>query len=90
MNRLEFDEFLRSVSISKNDTYSLLLGAGSSISSGIPSANDCIWDWKGTIYKSNNSATDCKYRRWSDFYIFCLLDCKDQKTINPMDLSQWT
>ncbi|GGX22931.1 SIR2 family protein [Aquimarina muelleri] len=58
MNQLEFDEFLRSVSISKNNTYSLLLGAGSSISSGIPSANDCIWDWKGTIYKSNNPSTD--------------------------------
>lgn len=58
MNQLQFDEFLRSVAISKNDTYALLLGAGSSISSGIPSANDCIWDWKGTIYKSNNSSTN--------------------------------
>ncbi|MCK9207267.1 MAG: SIR2 family protein, partial [Salinivirgaceae bacterium] len=58
MNQLQFDEFLRSVAISKNDTYALLLGAGCSISSGIPSANDCIWDWKGTIYKSNNSSTN--------------------------------
>jgi hypothetical protein len=58
MNQLQFDEFLRSVAISKNDTYTLLLGAGSSITSGIPSANDCIWDWKGTIYKSNNSSTN--------------------------------
>jgi len=58
MNQLEFDEFIRSVEISKNDTYSLLLGAGCSISSGIPSANDCIWDWKRTIYKSNNSSTN--------------------------------
>ncbi|WP_207536295.1 SIR2 family protein [Desertivirga arenae] len=58
MNELQFDEFLRSVAISKNDTFALLLGAGSSISSGISSANDCIWDWKATIYKSNNySAT---------------------------------
>lgn len=56
-NQLQFDEFLRSVVISKNDTYSLLLGAGCSISSGIPSAYDCIWDWKKTIYKSNNSIT---------------------------------
>jgi len=58
MNQLQFDEFLRSVAISKNDTYALLLGAGTSISSGIPSANDCIWDWKGTIYKSNNSSAN--------------------------------
>lgn len=58
MSQLQFDEFLRSVAISKDDTYVLLLGAGTSISSGIPSANDCIWDWKGTIYKSNNSLTN--------------------------------
>ncbi|MEQ8624380.1 MAG: SIR2 family protein [Vicingaceae bacterium] len=58
MKQLEFDEFLRSVAISKNDTYSLLLGAGASVSSGIPSAIDCIWDWKGTIYKTNNSSTN--------------------------------
>ena len=59
MDRLQFDEFLRSIAIGKDDTYTLLLGAGSSISSGIPSAHDCIWDWKGAIYKSNHpSATD--------------------------------
>ncbi|MGV4439031.1 SIR2 family protein [Ornithobacterium rhinotracheale] len=55
MSRLQFDEFLRAVNISKNDTYSLLLGAGCSITSGIPSAEDCIWEWKKTIYKTNNS-----------------------------------
>ncbi len=52
---LQFDEFLRGIGISKNDTYSLLFGAGSSISSDIPSAVDCIWEWKKDIYKSNNS-----------------------------------
>ncbi|MFA5555305.1 MAG: SIR2 family protein [Phycisphaerae bacterium] len=55
MNRLQFDEFLRAINISKNDTYSLLLGAGCSITSDIPSAEDCIWEWKKSIYKSNNS-----------------------------------
>ncbi len=53
-NQLKFDEFLRSVSISKDNTYSMLLGAGCSISSGIQSAYDCIWEWKKIIYKSNN------------------------------------
>lgn len=51
---LKFDEFLRSVSISKDNTYSMLIGAGCSISSDIQSANDCIWEWKKIIYKSNN------------------------------------
>jgi len=29
-------------------------------------------------------------KRASDFYVFCLLDCKDQNRINPMKLEQWT
>ncbi|MDC1362090.1 hypothetical protein N8203_03190 [Crocinitomicaceae bacterium] len=29
-------------------------------------------------------------KRWSDYYIFCLLKNKDQNTINPLDVSQWT
>jgi len=62
--KLKFDEFLRAVAISKNDAYSLLLGAGCSISSGIPSAEDCIWEWKKTIYQSNNVAT----QSWIDNY----------------------
>ncbi len=57
MNRLQFDEFLRAINISKNDTFSLLLGAGCSITSDISSAEDCIWEWKKSIYKSNNSTT---------------------------------
>lgn len=32
----------------------MLLGAGASIESGIPSAADCIWEWKREIYLSNN------------------------------------
>lgn len=51
---LKFDEFLRSVAISKDNSYSMLLGAGCSINSDIQSANDCIWEWKKIIYKSNN------------------------------------
>lgn len=53
-NQLKFDEFLRSVAISKDSSYTMLLGAGCSISSDIQSANDCIWEWKKIIYKSNN------------------------------------
>ncbi len=29
-------------------------------------------------------------KRWADFYVFCLLNHKNQQTINPMDLEQWT
>ena len=51
---LRFDEFQRAIQISKNDTFSLLLGSGCSITSDIPSAEDCIWEWKKDIYKTNN------------------------------------
>ena len=54
ISKLQFDEFLRAIGISKNDTFSLLLGAGCSINSDIPSAEDCIWEWKRDIYKTNN------------------------------------
>ncbi len=52
---LELDELLRAVEIGKNDTYTMLLGAGASISSGIQSAYDCIWEWKKDIYISKNT-----------------------------------
>ncbi|WP_291104656.1 MULTISPECIES: SIR2 family protein [unclassified Dysgonomonas] len=55
-SRLSFDEFQRAIQISKNDTFSLLLGAGCSITSDIPSAEDCIWEWKRDIYKTNNQS----------------------------------
>jgi hypothetical protein len=34
--------------------------------------------------RSNNGKS-----RASDFYVFCLLDCKKQDKINPMKLEQW-
>lgn len=37
-----------------------------------------------------NPLYDGNYRRWSDFYILCVLENKNQKTINPLDLNQWT
>ena len=39
--------------------------------------------------KDSYGETDEEARR-SDVYVFCLLDHKDQKTIDPTDLSQWT
>ena len=47
---LDFDAFLRSIKQNLDGSFGVLLGAGASISSGIQSANDCIWDWKASIY----------------------------------------
>lgn len=41
------------------------------------------WD-----YKTNRFTKEKK--RQADVYVFCLLHNKNKKTINPMDLSQWT
>jgi len=43
-----------------------------------------------TTRTNDNPKYDGTKKRWSDFYIFCLLKNKDQKTINPLDLNQWT
>ena len=56
MKTLKFDEFLRSIKQNKDTTLSLLLGAGASVESGIPSLSDCIWDWKHEIFTSQNPA----------------------------------
>lgn len=54
MQTLQMDEFLRSLKQNMDTPHSLLLGAGASIESGIPSASDCIWDWKKEIFLSQN------------------------------------
>lgn len=51
---LDYDAFLRSIKRNTGVPHSILLGAGASISSGIQSAYDCIWEWKRDIYISKN------------------------------------
>jgi len=51
---LDYDAFLRSIKRNIDVPHSFLLGAGASISSGIQSAYDCIWEWKRDIYVSKN------------------------------------
>ncbi len=46
--------------------------------------SDISFDIK--VSKRNNKGK----KRVSDYYVFCLLDCKDQNKINPMKLEQWT
>ena len=51
---LDFDAFLRSIKQNIDSPFGVLLGAGASISSGVQSANDCIWDWKASIYNTQS------------------------------------
>jgi hypothetical protein len=52
---LKVDEFVRSVRVNRNSPHALFLGAGSSLSSGVPSAGSCIDEWKRDIFVTNNS-----------------------------------
>ncbi len=49
-NILEYGEFISSVRQNRDSKFGFLLGAGTSLSSGVQSASDCIWDWKREIY----------------------------------------
>ncbi|WP_294754678.1 SIR2 family protein [uncultured Ruminococcus sp.] len=61
---LTIDEFLRSLKQNLDTKHSFFLGAGASIESGVPSAYDCIWDWKYELFSSQNpvlsKACNCK------------------------------
>jgi len=54
LQRLSVDAFVRSLAVNKGRPICLLLGAGASISSGMPSAQRCIWQWKQDIFITNN------------------------------------
>ena len=55
-SQLELDALVRSLAVNRGKSISLLVGAGASISSGMPSAERCIWEWKQDIFATNNPA----------------------------------
>lgn len=50
---LDQQALIRSIGVSQGK-YMLLLGAGASASSGVPTASQCIWEWKKEIFLSAN------------------------------------
>lgn len=64
--QLDYDAFLRSFKRNIDVPHSFLLGAGASISSGIQSAYDCIWEWKKDIYLSHNINSSDFYKNHRD------------------------
>lgn len=51
---LSIDAFVRSLAVNSGRPVCMFLGAGASISSGMPSAQRCIWEWKQDIFVTNN------------------------------------
>lgn len=54
LTRLPVDAFVRAITVNRGRRIALLLGAGASLSSGMPSAERCIWEWKRDIFVTNN------------------------------------
>jgi len=88
---LDFDAFVRSVKQNRDIPHGVLLGAGASITSGIQSANDCVWEWKKDIYTSQNpdalpkfkqyrvEATQYAIQKWLDNQgIYPILGCPEE------------
>ncbi|MDL1981277.1 MAG: SIR2 family protein [Deltaproteobacteria bacterium] len=87
---LEIDAFIRSVGVNRKSPHALLLGAGASMSSGVPSAEACIWQWKKSIFCTNNpgleeqvselslSAVQNRIGRWLQVNGFFPIDGQDE------------
>ena len=62
---LDLDAFIRSIGINRATQHALLLGAGASISSGVPSAASCIWEWKRAIFLTRNPGLEAQFAELS-------------------------
>lgn len=59
---LPLDAFVRSIAVGGGGPHAFFLGAGASVSSGVPSAEQCVWLWKREIFLSNNPRVSDYFR----------------------------
>jgi len=59
---LSQDAFVRSTGVNRQTPHLFLLGAGASVTSGLPSAWRCIWEWKREIFVSNHPQLADQFR----------------------------
>lgn len=62
---LSLDAFVRSIGVRRTTPHALFLGAGASVSSGIPSAQACIWEWKRNLFLTNNPGLEDQFAELS-------------------------
>ncbi|WP_395664432.1 SIR2 family protein [Methylocella sp.] len=62
---LSLDAFVRSIGVRRAAPHALFLGAGASVSSGIPSAQSCIWEWKRDLFVTNNPGLEEQFAELS-------------------------
>lgn len=51
---LELDALVRSIEVNKGSPHAIFLVAGASLTSGVPSAANCVLQWKRSIFETNN------------------------------------
>lgn len=68
---LSLDAFVRSVGVRRATPHALFLGAGASVSSGIPSARSCIWEWKRNLFLTNNPGLEGQFSELSLVSVQC-------------------
>ena len=62
---LSLDAFVRSIGVRRSTSLAMFLGAGASTSSGVPSAQMCIWEWKRQIFLTNNPGLEDQFAELS-------------------------
>ena len=62
---ITIDALVRSVAIRRDTKHLLFLGAGASITSGMPSAASCIWEWKRDLFLTHNPGLERQFAELS-------------------------
>ena len=62
---LSLDAFVRSMGVRRTAPLAMFLGAGASTTSGVPSAQMCIWEWKRQIFLTNNPGLEDQFAELS-------------------------
>ncbi len=62
---LPLEAFVRSVGVNRATQHAFFLGAGASVSSGVPSTEECIWEWKRSIFATNNPGLEEQFSELS-------------------------
>lgn len=62
---LPVDALVRSMGVRRPSPACLFVGAGASVSSGLPSAETCVWEWKRDIFLTNNPGLEEQFAELS-------------------------
>ena len=62
---LPMDALVRSMGVRRSSPVCVFVGAGASVSSGLPSAEMCVWEWKRGIFLTNNPGLEDQFAELS-------------------------